>query len=220
MMKLVLLPLLFLAIAVQVSSWQPPQPPPQRHASSSASRRQWLTSTVAKCITAATTLVVSSTPFSLPPPAAEAAPPIAIIAQELGYFPVTNSQGATVYVPKRVSRDSSEQAIALASHLRTIHATVYETYWCPHSARQREVFGRQAWDILTHVECSPKGYRGQPAVCISKQIDGYPTWIIRGKVVAGERSLSELAKASAFPGTFDEALEQNVPPSLGSASCR
>jgi hypothetical protein len=112
--------------------------------------------------------------------------------------------------------------MALALHLRTIHATVYETYWCPHSARQRELFGRQAWDILlqNHVECSPKGYRGQPTICLSKQIDGYPTWIIRGKVISGERPLSELAKASAFPGKFDETLEQNVPPSLGSSSCQ
>ena len=231
MMKLPL-PFLFLAI---VSSWQQPH-----QQLSSVSRRQWLASTLADCVTVTATATVTSTTPSAPSlvsivgatattsvvltashtPPAGAAPPIAIIAQELGYFPVTNSKGETVYIPKRVSRESSDQAMALAHHLRNIKARVYETYWCPHSARQRELFGRQAWDVIDHVECSPKGYRAQPTMCNSKRIDGYPTWIIRGKVVSGERSLSELAKASAFPGNFVEALELNVPPSLGSSSCR
>ena len=38
---------------------------------------------------------------------AVAAPPIAIIAEELGYFPVTNADGETVYVPKRIQRPST-----------------------------------------------------------------------------------------------------------------
>ena len=189
------LPFVFLTI---VSSWQQPQPP-----LASASRRQWLASTFAECVTVAATATATGPTLSAPSlrsivgatattsvvltashtPPAGAAPPIAIIAQELGYFPVTNSQGETVYVPKRVARDSSDQALALAHHLRNIKARVYETYWCPHSARQRELFGRQAWDVVDHVECSPKGYRAQPTMCTSKHIDGYPTWIIRGKVV-------------------------------------
>jgi hypothetical protein len=121
-----------------------------------------------------------------------------------------------------LSRESSDQAMALALHLRTIHATVYETYRCPHSARQRELFGRQAWDILlqNHVECSPKGYRGQPTICLSKQIDGYPTWIIRGKVISGERPLVNWPKQVPFLENSMKPLERNVPPSLGSSSCQ
>lgn len=55
-------------------------------------------------------------------PPAQAAPPIAVIAEELGYFPVTNRQGETVMVPKRVTRSSSEQAIQLAQHLKKVKA--------------------------------------------------------------------------------------------------
>lgn len=58
--------------------------------------------------------------LQLAPSAADAAPPIAIIAEELGYFPVTNRNGDTVYVPKRVSRTSSQQSIDLAKHLQNV----------------------------------------------------------------------------------------------------
>jgi hypothetical protein len=57
-----------------------------------------------------------------------AAPPIAIIAEELGYFPVTNRNGDTVNVPKRVSRTSSSQAIDLAKHLQTVSTYTVNIY--------------------------------------------------------------------------------------------
>ena len=215
------------------------------------SRREWLTRTIsgssATAAAAATTaaasflLMTTTMMIATTPSVSLAAPPIAIIAQELGYFPVTNSRGETVNVPKQVSRESTNQAIALAQYLSdnntsnssgagaaAVNAKVYETYWCPHSARQRELFGRQAWAIINHIECSPKGYRAQPSVCLAAtqqhQIDGYPTWILNNgktvQVLGGERPLKELAIASGFPGTFDESLELNLPPMLGSSSCQ
>jgi hypothetical protein len=176
----------------------------------------------------------------------QAAPPIAIIAQELGYFPVTNSLGETVYVPKSVQRESSEQAMALAQHLRSIGARMYGAYWCPHCARQRELFGRQAWNNIlskdevefgssgssgsssntgnvVSIECSPQGYRNQAALClppINTHIDGFPTWKIHNKYFGGERDLSELAQLSGFPKVWDSTLETNLPPPIGSSSCR
>mmetsp|Transcript_30985 Transcript_30985/g.46988 ORF Transcript_30985/g.46988 Transcript_30985/m.46988 type:complete len:235 (-) Transcript_30985:183-887(-) len=180
-----------------------------------STRKQWLANTVAAAISVVATA-----------PAAFAAPPFAIIAEELGYFPVQNDQGRTVYVAKRVSRESSDQAIQLAKYLNQQGVAVYETYWCPHSARQRELFGKEAWALLKHVECSPQGYQGQPMVCQKEGIDGYPTWKLKAnskkksELLSGERPLSMLAEASGYSGTFDEALEQNVPPMIGSGSCQ
>ena len=68
-------------------------------------------------------VIASSSSFlvsTLRPSDASAAPPIAIIAEELGYFPVTNKSGRTVYVPARVKRKSTDQAIALAQHLAKV----------------------------------------------------------------------------------------------------
>jgi hypothetical protein len=69
-------------------------------------------------------LLLSSLFLSVPilsakSPNANSAPPIAIIAEELGYFPITKN-GETVYVPKRVQRESSQQAIELAKHLQKV----------------------------------------------------------------------------------------------------
>jgi glutaredoxin len=150
---------------------------------------------------------------------AQAAPPIAVIAEELGYFPVTNREGQMVYVPKRVQRQSSEQAIALAKKMTQAGAVMYGAYWCPHCARQKELFGREAFQYITYVECSPKGFGAQPTLCLKQDVDGYPTWIFGDKkVLGGERNLEELAKQVDAP--FRPDLEQNVPPPLGSSSCK
>jgi len=156
---------------------------------------------------------------------ANAAPPMSIIAEELGYFPVTNKQGETVYIPKRVKRESSKQAIELAQYLKKSGAVMYGAYWCPHCARQKELFGKEAWDTVQYVECSPKGYGANANLCMSQDVDGYPTWVFpknaeKDRVLSGEASLEALAKVSKFPGQFIDSLEENVPPLLGSNSCK
>jgi hypothetical protein len=158
---------------------------------------------------------------------AKAAPPMAVIAEELGYFPVRNRAGDLVYIPKRVGRQSSEQAVRLAEKLREEGVAVFTAYWCPHCARQSELFGRQAWEEqIRRVECSPAGYGANPSLCMAKQVDGYPTWIFPTNnnraeplVISGERPLSELAQAVGFTG-FKPELETNLPPLPGSAACK
>jgi glutaredoxin len=92
--------------------------------------------------------------------------------------------------------------------------------WCPHCARQKELLGREAWQYITYIECSPQGYGSQPLICNKKGVDGYPTWIFKDKsVLGGERPLEELAKKIDFVG-WNPALEENVPPPLGSTACK
>ena len=157
-------------------------------------------------------------------PPAQAAPPFAIMAEELGYFPVSNKEGNVIYVPKRVSRASSQQAIDLATYLTKQNVIFYGAYWCPHCARQKELFGREAWTIMAnknYVECDGRGYGGNPAICVVNKIDGFPTWKKgRKELLSGEVPLSALAVASKYPGIFKEELELNLPSSLGSSKCR
>jgi hypothetical protein len=120
---------------------------------------------------------------------ASAAPPIAIIAEELGYFPVTTqsdstdsttrtSTPSTIYVPARVKRASTQQAVALADYLQTHNVRMAGTFWCPHCRRQKEVFGAEAWSRIEYVECAPLGYRGNPAQCLELGVTAYPMWIV------------------------------------------
>jgi len=151
---------------------------------------------------------------------ANAAPPIGVMMEELGYFPVTQKNGEVFYVPARVRRDSTEQATALADYMRRRNIVLAGAYWCPHCRRQRELFGRQA--NVPYRECDPRGYQSEATTwCRRVHISGYPTWVQGTKVLAsGEMPLHELAKKIDYPGVIDESLEENIPRSLGSSACK
>jgi hypothetical protein len=183
--------------------------------STPSSRRHWIR-TIVSTAAAGGGLAVSSSNAGgggviLGVPPAFAAPPIAVIAEELGYFPVQNRNGDFVYVPKRVQRSSTPQAVELAKALRESGVTMYGAYWCPHCSRQKEVFGAQAWSLMSYVECSPKGYSYQGGKQC-KGVDGYPTFRDKkGKInISGERSLESLASTIGF-SNFDPSLEDEVP---------
>lgn len=156
---------------------------------------------------------------------ANAAPPFAIMAEEVGYFPVTDERTSqTVMVPAKPKRESTEQATELAKYLQSTGAIMYGAFWCPHCSRQKELFGREAWKLIDYVECSPKGYRSKYATCIDQGVDGYPTWKFgNGKIQGGEMELMDIAKVSGYLArkdrTFDPNLEGGVP-ALGGGACQ
>jgi len=165
---------------------------------------------------------------------ASAAPPMAVIAEELGYFPVQNPRDGTVtMIPQRVRRTSTAQAVDLAEYLRERRIVLAGTYWCPHTTRQKELLGREAFAKLEYIECAPRGYQANPKLCVEQHVQGYPTWIDlssssssnnAGKSVqlAGERSLLEVAQFAGYTGTWNDQVEQqsNPPPPLGGAACK
>lgn len=155
-----------------------------------------------------------------------AAPPFAIMAEEMGYYPVNDERtGQTVMVPSKAKRESTEQAIQLAKYLQSTGGRMYGAFWCPHCQRQKELFGREAWKYVNYSECAAKGYRSEFAQCIEKGVDGYPTWQFgNGKTQGGEMELIEIAKLSGFldkkgKNAFIASLETGVPP-LGGESCK
>lgn len=172
------------------------------------SSRRSMISRVAQGLTASTAFAIMTNNKK----AAEAAPPIAIIAEELGYFPVTNRAGETAYVPARVRRKSSDQAIALAQHLKNTGAVMYGAYWCPHCSHQKELFGAEAWSLIPYVECSTKGFyydAGKVNKVITK-IDGFPTWNIpnnKNQWVSGEMPLERFVALSGYKEPFDVKIE-------------
>ena len=130
-----------------------------------------------------------------------------VIAEELGYYPVSiNDAGKTIYAPARVKSSSTDQAIALATHLRDNGVVIYSAFWCPHCRNQREMFGKEAWTILTSRECSEQGIKFS-GTCDG--IDGYPAWTGMGGVGgvrSGEMELGKIAEFSGFKG-FEQSKE-------------
>lgn len=87
---------------------------------------------------------------------------------------------------------------ALAVHLSDTGATFYGASWCHRCKEQKELFGPSA-QRLPYVECSPGGPNGpQSALCMSKNITSYPTWIVRDRRYTGLQTPRELADAANF----------------------
>jgi len=103
-------------------------------------------------------------------------------------------------MPIPVSSASRPGTLALAEHLTAKGATMYSAYWCPHCHEQKEMFGKEAAAKLKIVECAPDGRDSQAALCKSKNIQGFPSWEINGKIDSGVKPLAKLAELSGYKG--------------------
>ncbi|MFM7085953.1 MAG: vitamin K epoxide reductase family protein [Cyanobium sp.] len=113
---------------------------------------------------------------------------------------VGNPQTLGRGVPPPVTAPSTPATLALADHLTRTGARMYTAYWCPHCHEQKEMFGKEASARLTIIECAPDGRNSQAALCNAKQIQGFPSWEINGKLDSGVKPLARLAELSGFKG--------------------
>ncbi|XP_042457018.1 thiol-disulfide oxidoreductase LTO1-like isoform X2 [Zingiber officinale] len=104
-----------------------------------------------------------------------------------------------------ITNQSTPLALSLAKHLRSIGAKMYGAFWCSHCNEQKQMFGSEATKVLDYVECFPNGAgkgRTMASECSSVGIQGFPTWVIKGKlslqILSGEQDLQTLAEASEF----------------------
>lgn len=107
---------------------------------------------------------------------------------------------ATGNPPQVVTTESGDAEIALAKHLTAIGAKKYGAWWCPHCHAQQTLFGKQAFEHITYVECDPEGINPQPQACQAVGVQSYPTWEINGETYAGVQSLDSLSVASGYSG--------------------
>ncbi|MBT9314291.1 vitamin K epoxide reductase family protein [Leptothoe spongobia] len=102
--------------------------------------------------------------------------------------------------PPIVETNSGASEISLAKHLTAIGAKKYGAWWCPHCHAQQTLFGKQAFEHLTYVECDEEGVNPQPNACRTAGVQSYPTWEVNGEVLAGVQSLQTLAAVSGYTG--------------------
>jgi uncharacterized membrane protein len=100
-----------------------------------------------------------------------------------------------------IKSKSGTAEIALAEHLAQKGAKMYSSYWCPHCYEQKQLFGKQAWEKITNIECAPDAKKNpQPELCTKAGIKGFPTWSIDGKLDPGVKKLSQLSKLTGYQG--------------------
>jgi glutaredoxin len=95
-------------------------------------------------------------------------------------------------VPPRITTKSSASALTLATDLKSLNSRMYGAFWCSHCYDQKQAFGYDAMRSIPYVECDSEGYNNERDVCKAREVQGYPTWEIGGKLFPGERSLDEL----------------------------
>ncbi len=121
----------------------------------------------------------------------------------LGWAAAADPAGGTIAegrVPPPVTTTSTPESMALAEHLSGKGVAMYSAYWCPHCHDQKQLFGKEATEALTVIECAPDGRDSQAELCKSKGVEGFPTWEIDGTLDAGAKPLERLAELSGFQG--------------------
>ncbi|HEY9650614.1 MAG TPA: vitamin K epoxide reductase family protein [Coleofasciculaceae cyanobacterium] len=99
-----------------------------------------------------------------------------------------------------ITTTSGEAEIALARHLTKVGAKEYVAYWCPHCHEQKQLFGKEAYREINHIECAADAPDGKPQVCKDAGIQGFPSWEINGKLMSGTKTLEELADLTGYQG--------------------
>jgi uncharacterized membrane protein len=102
-----------------------------------------------------------------------------------------------------VTTQSGPAEIALAQHLADVGATFYGAWWCPHCQEQKQLFGKEAAEIMPYVECSAPDGQSQTPACQEAGISSYPTWEINGERLSGRQSLEQLARATGYNGPMN-----------------
>jgi uncharacterized membrane protein len=105
---------------------------------------------------------------------------------------------AATGVPPAITTTSTPAALALADHLKAKGIVMYSAWWCPHCHEQKQLFGKEAAERLTIVECAADGRDSQKELCDAKGLQGFPSWEINGQIDSGVKPLEKLAELSGF----------------------
>ena len=103
-----------------------------------------------------------------------------------------------------VTSESTKESIMFAKYLKDNGVVKYSAYWCPNCLNQGELFGKQAYKELNVVECARDGKNSQTQLCIDKNIQGFPSWEINGKIIIGVQTLKELYNLSGYKKSLTE----------------
>ena len=100
--------------------------------------------------------------------------------------------GGTIYF---LNREKGPGPLdSLAQCIKDSGAIFYGAFWCPHCQAQKASFGSSE-KLLPYIECSTPDGNSQVALCASKGIKGYPTWVYSdGSVETGEQTPAHLAE--------------------------
>jgi uncharacterized membrane protein len=120
-------------------------------------------------------------------------PTTPVASTKSGSTTTTTTTTTKLYSPPTITVESSNRAMALGKALQSLDAKMYGAYWCSHCYDQKQILGKQVFaQYVDYVECSKDGVNAQTTLCKAKEIPGYPTWEIQGKLYPGQQEIDEL----------------------------
>lgn len=129
---------------------------------------------------------------------------VVILVGTLGLYANVNNPAtatdANGQLGLEVTTESGPAEIALAQHLADTGAIFYGAWWCPHCHDQKQLFGEEAAQTISYIECSTPDGQSQTPECQEAGITGYPTWEINGERLSGTQTLAELAQLTGYEG--------------------
>jgi parvulin-like peptidyl-prolyl isomerase len=105
--------------------------------------------------------------------------------------PETTTTTTTTETQPAETQQPSIDAASVASCLKEKGAVLYGASWKKDVRDQMAIFG-DSKNTIIYVECDKNMPDANPAECISKGIDVYPTWIINTMKYTGVKSISDL----------------------------
>ena len=116
-------------------------------------------------------------------------------------LPVNRRQNVSLGAKIETSSDPAE--IALAEYLAENNVKFYGAYWCAHCQQQKSLFGAVAASKLPYIECAEGGENSQRQLCKEKNIQMFPTWAIKGKLLPGTLELKKIAELTGYKGPMN-----------------
>lgn len=113
--------------------------------------------------------------------------------------PTPRNTAPVAFSPK-IDTISGSAETALVEHLAKSDVTFYGAYWCSHCQKQKSLFGAAAAAKLPYIECAANAENSQRQLCKDKNIQLFPTWVVKGKFYPGVKDLKEIAAMTGYKG--------------------
>jgi glutaredoxin len=117
--------------------------------------------------------------------------------------PHSNSPNSQVAAQTPIDTVSGIAETQLVEYLAANDVKFYGAYWCSHCQKQKSLFGAAAAAKLLYIECAADGQNSQRQLCKDKNIQMFPTWVIRGKYFTGTKDLKEIATLAGYTGKMN-----------------
>ncbi|WP_295614003.1 hypothetical protein [Chamaesiphon sp. GL140_3_metabinner_50] len=114
--------------------------------------------------------------------------------------PLRNSPKSLAAAEPQIETVSGTAETQLVEYLAANQIEFYGAYWCTHCQKQKSLFGATAAAKLLYIECAADGENSQRQLCKDKNIQMFPTWVIRGKYFTGTKDLKEIAALAGYKG--------------------